>query len=150
MQKKKGIFSDKLEIPINWGKSEGLKVDVEKPMTYEKRGSFKTNNNKNTFEELALFSKYSAKFKGVLINFDFRRDGRDFWSSVNFDENLLLNNEIIENHIEFMRSSIGADDKFESSLQITGIQFGSGQLFLDWIADKQLQISMLKQEEINQ
>lgn len=147
---KKGIFSDKLEIPINWGKSEGLKVDVEKPMTYEKRGSFKTNNNKNTFEELALFSKYSAKFKGVLINFDFRRDGRDFWSSVNFDENLLLNNEIIENHIEFMRSSIGAEDKFESSLQITGIQFGSGQLFLDWIADKQLQISMLKQEEINQ
>jgi hypothetical protein len=147
---KKGIFSDKLEIPIDQGSSEGLKIDPEKLLAYEKRGLFKTTNNKNTFEELNTFHMFGAKIKGVVINFEFRIGGRDFWSSVSFDENLVLDKETIENHIEFMRNSLGENESFESSLQIIRIDFLSGQFFKDWIAEKKMQLTSIKQDEIIQ
>jgi hypothetical protein len=147
---KKGIYSEKLEIPINWSKPEGIKIDKTKRLTYEKRNMYKTNNNKSTYEELELFNKYGATFEGIFQNFSFTMNAKPMWSSVQFDDSLNLNKEKLESMIDAMRNTIEADSDFETALQIRGIVFPSGQLFLDWMAEKQMQHTNLKQEEIIQ
>lgn len=147
---KKGIYSEKLEIPINWSKPEGLKIDKNKSLTYEKRGMYKTSNNKSTYEELNLFHRHGGSFKEVFLNFNFKKDGKDHWSQITFDEGLVLSKEQLETHIDFMRTSLGIDGEFETSLQIGGILFPSGQAFEDWMEEKQMQLSNLRQEEIIQ
>jgi hypothetical protein len=147
---KKGIYSEKLEIPINWSKPEGIKIDKTKQLTYEKRNMYKTNNNKSTYEELNLFNKYGATFEGVSQEFSFKINGKSMWSSVAFDESLNLNKERIENIIDSMRTNIEPESEFETILIFRGILFPSGQLFLDWMAEKQMQLTNLKQEEIIQ
>ena len=147
---KNGIYSDKLEIPINWNKPEGLKIDKAKPLAYEKRGLYKTGNNKSTYEELELLSKQGASFKEVFLNFTFTVAGKEYWSSVTFDSALTLSREQIEKHIDFMRTSLNIETQFETALQLGSILFPSGQAFEDWMAEKQMQLSNLKQEEIIQ
>lgn len=147
---KKGILSDKLSISINWRKPEGLKIDLNKPLTYEKNGMYKTNNNKSTFEELELFNRHGVSFSEVYFNFSFKINSKDYWSTITFDPALMLSKEQIEAQIEFMRSSLNNDGVFESSLQMGGINFPTGQRFLDWIADKKIELSKIKQEEIKQ
>jgi hypothetical protein len=147
---KKGIWSEKLEIPINWGKPEGLKIDKTKPLTYQKRDLYKTNNNKTTYEELALFAKHGATFAEVFLNFSFKINGKEYWSSMSFDTNLFLINEQIEAQIEFQRQAMQDNTDFETAVQLGSVQFPSGQAFEDWMAEKHLQLSNIKQEEITQ
>jgi hypothetical protein len=45
---------------------------------------------------------------------------------------------------------MNANTDFETSLQLGGVLFLSGQSFEDWMADKQMQLSNIKQEEIIQ
>jgi hypothetical protein len=61
-----------------------------------------------------------------------------------------LSKEQLETHIDFMRTSLSIDGEFEGSLQLGGILFPSGQAFEDWMEEKQMQLSNLKQEEIIQ
>jgi hypothetical protein len=147
---KKGIRSDQIEVSINWSKPEGLKIDRTKPLAYHKKGMVKTNNNKQTYEELALFSKHNATFAEVFINSNFTFEEKEHWISVTYDSLLILTKEKIEEQIDFMRSSLIADGDFETSLQIGAVHFPSGQEFEDWMAEKQMQLSALKQEEIIQ
>ena len=147
---KKGIFSDKLEVPINWNKPEGLKIDKNKPLAYHKKGMAKTNNNKSTYEELEIFHKHGATFAEVFINFSFTISDKSHWTSVTYDNSLIMTREQIEAQIDFMRTSMMANGDFEASLQIGAVNFPSGQAFEDWIAEKQMQLSSLKQEEIVQ
>ncbi len=147
---KKGVYSERLEIPINWNRPEGLKIDKSKSLIYQKRGMFKTSNNKSTFEELTLLQKHHAQFKGTNLNFTFKLNEKEFWSSVTFGDDLVLSKEQIESHINFMRSSLNLDGSFETSLQIGSIIFPTGQAFEDWMAEKQMELSSLKQEEIIQ
>ncbi len=111
---------------------------------------FKTNNNKQTYEELALFSKHNAIFAEVFINSNFTFEEKEHWISVTYDSMLVLTKEKIEEQIEFMRSSLTVDGDFETSLQIGAVHFPSGQEFEDWIAEKQMLLNSLKQEEIIQ
>ena len=145
---KKGIWSEKLEIPINWGKPEGFKIDKAKPLVYEKLDKYKTNNNKTTYEELALFDKHGAIFHNVYLNFNFKLNGVERWLSVYFDANLLFTKEQLEAQIDFQRQAMQDNTDFEATLEIGGIKFPSGQAFEDWMANKQLPLSNFKQEEI--
>jgi hypothetical protein len=56
----------------------------------------------------------------------------------------------MEAQIEFQREAMQANTEFETALQIGSIRFPSGQAFEDWMAEKQLQLSNIKQEEIIQ
>ena len=147
---KKGIYSDKLEIPINWNKPEGLKIDKAKPVRYEKQGMYKTNSNKDTYETLELFKKHGATFSEVYLNFTFKFNGKDSWSSITFDAALKLTKEQIEAQIDFMRSSLNIEGTFETTIQLGSVNFPKGQAFEDWVADKHIQLNSLKQVEIVQ
>ncbi|MEK7720264.1 MAG: DUF499 domain-containing protein [Bacteroidota bacterium] len=147
---KKGVWSEKLEIRIDRTRPEGLKIDNNKQLTYEKTGMFKTSNNKNTYEELELFKKHGATFKQVYLNFSFNVNGKNHWAQTIFDESLELTKEQIEAHIESMRSVHKTQGEFNTSLQLGGIAFPSGQAFKDWMAAKQFQLSNFKQEELIQ
>lgn len=147
---KKGVYSDRLEIPINWSRPEGLKIDKAKSLIYEKKGMFKTSNNKTTFEELGLFAKHGAAFRGTNLNFTFKLSDKELWSSVTFADDLVLTKEQIEAHIDFMRTSLNVDGTFETALQLDGVVFPSGQAFEDWMSEKQMELSSLKQDEIIQ
>ncbi len=147
---KNGIWSDKLEIPINWGKQEGFKIDKSKPLTYQKRGMYKTNNNKSTYEELAMFDKHGATYGEVFLNYTFTLGSKTYWASTNFDSTLFLTKEQMEAQIDFQREAMQANTEFETALQMGSIRFPSGQAFEDWMAEKQLQLSNIKQEEIIQ
>jgi len=147
---KKGLWSEKLEIRIDWTKTEGLKIEKNKPLTYEKRGMYNTSNNKNTYEELELFHKHGASFKGVFLNFTFKRDGKEHWAQTNFDDALALTREQVEAQIDFMRTALAGDGDFNTSLKLDAVVFPTGQAFEDWMTDKQLQTTSLKQEEIIQ
>ena len=111
---------------------------------------YTTSNNKNTYEELELFQKHGASFKGVYLNFSFRRDGKDHWAQTNFDDSLVLTREQVESQIDFMRAALSGDGDFNTSLQLGAVVFPTGQAFEDWMTDKQLQTVSLKQEEIIQ
>ncbi|HBM14779.1 MAG TPA: glycosyl transferase [Lentisphaeria bacterium] len=147
---KKGIYSEKLEIPINWSKSTGFKIDKDIALTYEKQGMYKTNNNKSTYEELDLLNKHGGTFFEVYLNFTFKIKAKEYWSTINFGPDLALDKDQILAQIDFMRSSMKADEVFETSLQIVSIKFQSGQKFLDWMIDKKMQLSNVKQQEIIQ
>ena len=147
---KKGVFSDRLEIPINWSRPEGIKIDKAKSLIFEKRGNFKTSNNKTTFEELNLLHKHGAQFREIHFDFTFKISNKDFWSNLTFSEDLVLSKEQIEKYIDFMRISLNVDGTFETSIQLGGILFPSGQAFEDWMSEKQMALSSLKQEEIIQ
>ena len=147
---KDGIYSDRLQIPISWDKPEGLKIDKTKPLSYQKRALFKTNNNKTTYEEIELFKKYGVTLAEVFLNYTFQMNGKEYWSSVTFDSNFKLTVEQITAQITFMRESIQTDGDFETAIDIGAINFSSGQVFEDWMADKQMQLINLKQEEIIQ
>jgi hypothetical protein len=147
---KNGVCSEKLQISINWNQPEGLRIEKNKPLLFEKKGMFKTNNNKSTYEELELFSKHIASFGEVFLNFSFRHDGNEYWSQVTFAETLVLSKDQLIDHIEFMRNSMNADGAFETSLQLGRIYFNSGQDFEDWMAAKQLLLTNFKPEEIIQ
>jgi GNAT superfamily N-acetyltransferase len=147
---KKGVWSERLEVGIDWAKPEGLKIDKIKLLIYEKKGMYKTSNNKNTYEELDLFGKHEASFKGVYINFTFTLNNKSHWAQTNFDESFALTKDQIIAHIDSMRSLIAADGEFNASLELTEIVFPTGQNFEDWMTDKQWQLSNFKQEEIIQ
>lgn len=147
---KKGVWSERLEIRIDWARPEGLKIDNNKQLTYEKTGMFKTSNNKNTYEELELFQKHGATFKQVYFNFTFNVNSKNHWAQTNFDESLELTKEQIEAHIESMRSVLKTQGEFNTSLELGGIIFPRGQAFKDWMAAKQMQLSNFKQEELIQ
>lgn len=147
---KKGIYSDKLDIPINWSKSEGFKIDKLKKLTYQKRGMYKTNNNKSTYEELNLFKKHDAKLSEVFLNFTFKLQNKEYWSSLNFDPTLNLTSDQINEHIDFMRNSMPDNTDFETTIQIGGVLFPIGQAFEHWMSDKQIEFSSLNQAEIIQ
>ncbi|HOX73633.1 MAG TPA: FN3 associated domain-containing protein [Bacteroidales bacterium] len=147
---KKGIRSDQIEVSIDWKKPEGLKIDRNKPLEYHKKGMVKTSSNKQTYDELALFYKYHAVFSDVSINSVFKTNGDDHWAQVIYDSSLKIPKEKIEAQIDFLRSSLGTVGSFETSLQIGVVHFLTGQDFEDWIAEKQMQLSSLKQEEIKQ
>ena len=147
---KKGVYSDRLEIPINWSRPEGLNIDKAKSLIYEKKGMFKTSNNKTTFEELGLFAKHGAAFRGTNLNFTFKLSDKELWSSVTFADDLVLTKEQIEAHINLMRTSLNVDGTFETALQLDGVVFPSGQAFEDWMSEKQMELSSLKQDEIIQ
>lgn len=111
---------------------------------------FKTSNNKTTFEELELFDKHGGTFRDPTLNFDFKKDNKVFWSNISFGENFIISKEQLEAHIEFMRTSLQVRDTVEVSMQVGGILFPSGQSFENWIADKHMELSSIKQEEIIQ
>lgn len=147
---KKEIFSEKLEIPINWNKPEGFEIDKNRTLTYRKKGMFKTNNNKSTYQELAIFGKHGATFAEVYLNFTFKLNGKEFWSNINFGDNIFLSKEQMESQIDFMRTSMNDYSDFETSLEIVDVLFPNGQAFEDWMAEKQMQLNNFKQEEIIQ
>jgi hypothetical protein len=147
---KKGVFSERLEININWNRPEGFRIINNKPLTFQKGGMFTTNNNKSTFEELTLFNKHRCTFGEVFLNFEFKINGRNHWANMHFDSELKLNKEQLEAHIDFMRNSIPDNTEFETSLQLGSIHFEAGQNFNDWMEDKQMQFTNFKQQEIIQ
>ena len=69
---------------------------------------------------------------------------------MNFDESLFLSKEQIVAHIDNMRNLMIGFTDFETSIQLGSVWFPKGQLFEDWMADKQMQVSNIKQEEIIQ
>lgn len=146
---KKGVYSEKLEIRIDWTRPEGLKIDKEKPLKYEKKGMYKITNNRNTYEELEIFQKHGAVFSEVFFDFTFKKGGIEYWSSLNFAETLELSKDQILAQIEFMRTFMELDS-FETSLKIGRIHFLNGEKFEDWIAEKKLQITQFKTDEIVQ
>ena len=129
---------------------EGLILDKLKPLTYEKNGMFSTSDNKHTYEELELFKKYGATFKKVFLNFTFNVNDKDLWAQTSYDESLILTKEQIETQIDCMRSTLADQDEFNTSLQLGGIVFPSGQDFEDWMAARQMELRNFKQEEITQ
>jgi len=147
---KDGIYSEKIQVSIDWSQPEGMKIEKDKPLLYEKKGMYKTNNNKSTYEELELFRKHNASFGEVFLNFNFKHEDKEYWSSVTFGESLVLPKEKLDSHIEFMRNSMNADGTFEASMQLGRIYFTTGQDFIDWMADKQLQLSDFTSKEITQ
>ncbi len=94
--------------------------------------------------------KHGAQFREIHFDFTFKISNKDFWSNLTFSEDLVLSKEQIEGYIDFMRTSLNVDGTFETSIQLGGILFPSGQAFEDWMSEKQMELSSLKQEEIIQ
>jgi hypothetical protein len=146
----KDIWSERLEIKIDWKKLEGLKIEKSKSLTFQKKGQFKTNNTKESYEEIALLHKHNAVFKMVNINYDFTIDNKSAWAQTVFSEDFIISRFVIENQIEFMRKELNVEKNFNANLQIESIIFKSGQDFEDWVQAKHLQLASFKQNEIVQ
>ena len=147
---KKGIYSEKLEVKIDWAKKPGVTIDPARPVYLEKKGRFKTNDSNETYTELALLRKHHAACKGVTINIEGIAQGQNRWAMMNFDEKLELRTEQIERQIEATRSAVYDDGAFTASIEVTTLIFEKGQHFEDWIAAKKMELKDFKKEEMKQ
>lgn len=147
---KDGVFSEKLQISIDWATPEGLKIKRDRSLIFEKKGMYRSDNKKSIYEELEQFSRYGTVFSEVVLDFTFTLENRNYWSAVNFDSTLQLDKDQIIPQIDFMRTIMRAEGQFEAVLKIGRIHFPSGKAFEDWLAEKKLQLNSLSQEEIIQ
>jgi hypothetical protein len=147
---KKGVYSEKIEIKIDWTETEGLKINRTIPLYFEKRGRFKTNDSNETYTELALLKKHKALCKEVSINIDGVSKGQKRWVSINFDENLELEPVQIQNQIEATRTAIFEKGSFSAAIEVNTVIFEKGQNFEDWIAEKRMELNDFQKDEIKQ
>ena len=147
---KKGIYSEKNEIRIDWKQPPGIKIDRTIPLYFERKGLFKTSDSNETYTELALLKKHHAVCKGVTINIEGMSKTKNRWAMMNFDEHMELEPKQIEQQIEATRSAIYEEGPFDAGLEIATLIFEKGQHFEDWIAEKKMELNDCNKDEMTQ
>jgi len=144
-----GVYSNTLEIKIDREKEEEIDIAVEKPLTLNRR--VKTSDTAETYRELGLAKKHNAKICDVAVTF-FKsgNDGKENWIDLTFDSSMKIDVEMLENCMDSIRNNFMSEGKVNINLECGAIYFNTGQDFLDWVAEKKMDLKNFKEQEIVQ
>ncbi len=146
----RGIYSEILQIKIDWAKGESIAIDKEKPLKLHRRR--KTSDTAETYQELGLLKKHGAKLSDVIVTL-YRVDeggGEKGWVELTVDSSMIVEIERLENSIDAVRNNIMSEGKVNISLDYGTVRFASGQEFLDWVAAQKKSLQDFKEQEIVQ
>ncbi|PRR70126.1 DUF499 domain-containing protein [Clostridium thermopalmarium] len=145
-----GIYSDVLQVKIDWAKGETLNVDKQKSLKLYKR--HKTNDTAETYDELAKLKKHKAQISDVIITL-YKVDessNEKGWIEITMDASIKADIEKLEASIDNIRSNFMSEGKVNVSLEYGMARFESGQNFLDYVAEKKKTLKDYKEQEIVQ
>lgn len=142
-----GAYSDQLEIRID--KKNERNIILDKPLKLVRR--IRTSDTAETYKELDLLKKCGAKLSDVVVTFYIGKDDKGSnWIELTTDSSIALNVEKLENGIDNVRASFIGEEKVNINLECGVVQFDTGQKFMDWVAQKKLDLKEFKEEEIVQ
>lgn len=146
---KAGVWSERLEIPINWT-DDGVKLTKGKPINYSKTGRFKTSDSNNTFKELNLLKKHKSQLNGVSLHLEGIFNGNNTWISMSIDEKMNISPETLEKQIMSTKEIIFSDEEMIVGMVVDTIYFETGQNFEDWLSERKVALKDIKPNEIRQ
>jgi hypothetical protein len=127
---KQGIMSKTLRVDITWDKIDDFQVDPLKKAIWKREHHPTTT--KESYEFLGKVKKYQAQVKGVRININ-----GSHWLDFSVDEKLALDGAKLEEVVNYLRALL-ADGEIE--IDAPALDFPSGQLLLDWVAEAKTQV----------
>ena len=146
----KGIYSDPLEIKIDWENGETITIDKDKPLKLFKR--YKTNDTAETYQELDLLKKHKAQLSDVIVTFykiDEQNNDKS-WIELTVDSSMKIEIEKLVNSMNNIRDNFMNEGKVTISLEYGIARFATGQDFLDWVAGKKKTLQDFTEQEIVQ
>ncbi|ANX00038.1 glycosyl transferase [Thermoclostridium stercorarium subsp. thermolacticum DSM 2910] len=145
-----GIYSEVLQIKIDWKSSYGITIDKNKPLKLDKR--CRTDDTRETYSELELLKKHNAEISDVIITLYKSDDvsGEKGWVELTVDKSLKIKIDNIEKSIDSVRNNFMPEGKVNISLEYGTAIFATGQDFLDWVAEKKKSLQDFKEGEIVQ
>lgn len=145
-----GIYSNVLQIKIDWKSNYGITIDKNKPLKLNKR--CRTDDTRETYSELELLKKHNAELSDVIITLYKSDDvsGEKGWVELTVDKSLKIKIDNIEKSIDSVRNNFMPEGKVNISLEYGTAIFATGQDFLDWVAEKKKSLQDFKEGEIVQ
>jgi hypothetical protein len=134
---KGGVVSDVHRRDIGWDAKEELKLDLNKPVFWQREHRPKTT--KESYEFFALLKKHQASLSGPQVKIV----GKN-WLELNFDTKLMLDGEQLETAVNHLREIL---TEGQVAVEAETIHFATGQRLLDWVKDVKTEI---KAEEVKQ
>ena len=136
------IVSEELTIEPATDKKNG-KVDPKKHLTLRK--VIKADDTSNTYEVISYLQAHAEGIKGAIVQF-FREADRTEWIELGFDPKTIVTANQLENYIKAVRDIFGADGETVITLQYSVTEFETGQRFLDWADENNLNVNKMKKE----
>lgn len=145
-----GIYSNVLQIKIDWKSNYGITIDKNKPLKLNKR--CRTDDTRETYSELELLKKHNAELSDVIVTLYKSDDvsGEKGWVELTVDKSLKIKIDNIEKSIDSVRNNFMPEGKVNISLEYGTAIFATGQDFLDWVAEKKKSLQDFKEGEIVQ
>lgn len=149
----KGMYSDVLNIKIDKtvrGAGQEISIDKTKALTLNKKT--KTSDTAQTYKEINLLKKYNADISDILLTlYKTDENNRDKgWIELTIDPTTKVNLHKLEAEIDNIRLNFMSEGRINISLEFSNILFEKGQFFLDWVAEKKLELKSFKTGEIRQ
>lgn len=143
-----GIFSDVLTFKIDQAKD--FTVDKSKPLTLFKKQ--KTNDTSETYKELALLKKHQVQISDVFITFYKIKESNidKSWIELTLDSSTRVEIERLEDSMDNIRNNFMSEGRINISVEYNVAVFASGQNFLDWVAEKKMELKEFAEQEIVQ
>lgn len=133
-----GIVSDVLSFKIDLVKD--FSVDKTKPLQlFQKR---KTNDTSETYKEIALLKKHKAQIADVFVTFFKTKDGdaERGWVELTIDSTTRVDMGKLEDSMGHIRDNFMGKGQVNIGIEHNITIFPMGQNFLDWVAEKQLEL----------
>ncbi|MEZ0535772.1 DUF499 domain-containing protein [Caldicellulosiruptoraceae bacterium PP1] len=140
-----GEFSEVVSIKVDI--DENIIIDKQKPIKVTRK--IKTNDTKETYEEMNLLKKHNAKISDVTIAL-FKTGDDNGWLEIMIGNSVPVDIDKLESIIEQIRSNIMSESKVNINFEYSISKFNTGQDFLDYLADKKKTINDFRQEELVQ
>ena len=105
-------------------------IDRTRPAMWAPPGGFRFETTRTAYGFIGRLKKHEGVASGLRINV--QADGSGTWSELNFSEDLALDGARIEQTVEWLRALV-ADG--EVSVEARRIRYGTGQRFLDHVAE---------------
>lgn len=119
------VESEVLRIPIDWKADESLKIDPQRPATWNAKQSSQTTAE--TYALLDRMKKYDAAASGLTVTVGDRE-----WVELSVFDRKQLKAEALETVIDALR---GIQRDGQVQLKALRLHFSRGQALMDWVAD---------------
>lgn len=139
VNEKKAVYSPIKQIEV---KEQRFEIDREKPVKL-----LEPLNSTNTSESFALLESvknFKTKVSGVGINIQEKGNGKSGWLSLDMGDFEVDNVENLIDELNSLLEKFFSDKKFEVSATINNIEFETGQIFEQWVAEKKMTVEAFK------
>lgn len=143
---KHNVRSDTLQVkvPQKTGPRPEIEVDKSKPLQLSRKE--RTSDTQQTYETINSLKKHGASISELSAVVD--KDGS--WAELSTDSETKLDPSLLEQQLESLRSIVAGEDSTSIIIEYGNAYFPTGQHFLDWLEDNQLELQKFKESEVIQ